>query len=212
MVKRIISMSLLTILLSLLLSACQGAPGAKGPPGEPGARGPAGPAGPPGAQGAVGPKGETGAGLPGPQGLKGLDGAPGKNGIDGKPGAQGPKGDTGPRGEMGPSGLKGDTGPRGEMGPYRPQYILSAPPTITYPAGGKVTVAGGGFNSGSEVTIDVAYVVEGTNTSSGAVTLPKPDSSILVSFILPPNIAKGEYIIKAYQFGLLQAVSMLRVI
>ena len=78
---------LVSSLLLLLLTACQGPPGKPGLPGNPGEPGN------PGNPGPQGPYGQSGP--PGPPGLPGNPGEPGHPGIPGLPGLPGPQGPPG---------------------------------------------------------------------------------------------------------------------
>ena len=80
-------MAMTSILLLLVLAACQGPAGKPGLPGNPGNPGAAGPAGPQGASGPQGPAGEPG--FPGNPGLPGDPGLPGIAGLQGPAGPQG---------------------------------------------------------------------------------------------------------------------------
>ena len=86
---RAVIAGLVSGLLLLLLTACQGPPGAPGLPGNPGEPGNPGNSGP---QGPYGPPGPPGA--PGLPGVPGEPGHPGLPGLPGLPGPQGPPGDS----------------------------------------------------------------------------------------------------------------------
>ena len=86
---RAVIAGLVSSLLLLLLTACQGPPGNPGLPGNPGEPGNPGNPGPQGPYGAPGPPGSPG--LPGNPGEPGHPGLPG---LPGLPGPQGPPGDS----------------------------------------------------------------------------------------------------------------------
>jgi hypothetical protein len=104
--------------------------------------------------GLVGPTGPTGpTGATGPTGPTGPQGAVGPTGPQGAVGPTGPKGDignTGAKGDTGSTGATGGTGATGAQGPTGPQG------------------ATGGFNSGSNNTIDL-WASQG---SGGSYTEP----------------------------------------
>lgn len=111
----------ITLLLTLLLTACAGEAGDIGEEGITGPQGPQGPAGPQGLQGVQGELGPEGPA--GPQGIAGDDG------LDGVDGPQGP---TGPTGSPGATGA---TGPAGDQGPIGPaiQIINGSGDPMGYP-------------------------------------------------------------------------------
>lgn len=148
---RAISFLMALVLMSAMLSACQGPPGPAGPVGPAGPAGPQGPAGQAGSQGAVGPAGPQGAAGPG-----------GPSGPTGPAGAQGPAGPAGPQGPVGPVGPQGPAGPTGPQGYSGPAATTSASIALV-PASGlagtNVTVNGNGFvtNTYGRVFLDTNY-------------------------------------------------------
>ena len=108
----------LSIVVPLLLIACEGSQGPPGPEGGPaGPQGELGPVGPPGPAGPAGPPGPADGpqGEPGPIGLIGLTGPPGSPGAAGAIGPAGPRGAAGQQGRIGPPGPQGPPGATGTV-------------------------------------------------------------------------------------------------
>ena len=136
---RAVITGLVSSLLLLLLTACQGPPGKPGIPGNPGEPGNPGNPGPQGPYGPPGP--------PGAPGLPGNPGEPGHLGLPGLPGLPGPQG---------PPGIS----PRAALTIVSDGYIYTAPPGYAYLDSDDyvfldegLTIRGSGFHSFEPVQV-----------------------------------------------------------
>lgn len=133
---------LLMLALQLLLTSCQ-----PGPPGPPGPAGDPGPPGPQGEPGDPGPQGDTGA--PGDPGVDGVPGQTGPQGLPGESGVPGPAGPPGPRGLTGEKGAPGTGGQNAVYTRWGSSNCPSVPGTqllYTGRVGGSYSNFGGGAN------------------------------------------------------------------
>ncbi len=178
---------LLSMLILVLVTACQGDQGDRG---SEGVRGPAGPAG------AEGPRGEPGA--RGPEGPSGPQGSSGPIGAQGPRGVQGAEGPKGPAGSIGPAGPEGPAGPAG----VSVATAAMAVPSVVV-QGANFNLLGSGFGSGVDFIVhlvigadDARAIGTGTTSAGGAFQVAGAGSRLRV----PPSLDPGVYTVRVTAF------------
>jgi len=136
---------------------------------------------------------EGAAGAAGEPGLPGLPGNPGNPGEPGNPGAPGEPGEPGPAGPQGPAGPAGPAGPEGPAGPSGGSSASGATNMAGISvslSGSTLSVHGGGFGSGSKVSITLGNMTSGSVLGS---TDADDNGAFTVDFVLdnPPSGVHG---------------------
>ena len=136
-------------------------------------------------EGAAGAAGEPG--LPGLPGNPGNPGEPGNPGAPGEPGAPGPAGPQGPAGPAGPAGPEGPAGPSGVSSASGATNMAGISVSLS---GSTLSVHGGGFGSGSKVSITLGNMTSGSVLGS---TDADDNGAFTVDFVLdnPPSGVHG---------------------